>query len=369
MNVDVLNRAGAAPLTSSRLMIADGDIHPRPATPKDLYPWLAKQWQEVFETFGARPRQGWEKGSAYPKMQPSASRRDAWPPSGGGPASDLDFLRAQLLDAHNIELGIMNPLNPSGQGFQNLDLSIAFTRAINEWQVAKWAGPEPRLKASVVVPYEDAQAAAREIRHWAGNRHFAQILLLSRTAEPLGARRYWPIYEAAAEVGLPVGIHAFGYGGTPVSSSGWASYYCEEMVGHAVCAQAGLTSMVIEGVFERFPALKVISIEAGVSWAPALMWRLDAQWKKLRAETPHLKKLPSEYLRSQVWWTTQPIEEPEPRERIAEMLDWMGWDRLIFATDYPHWDFDDPAHAFPFKLDEAQRRAVFRDNARVAYGF
>ena len=79
MNVDVLNRAGAAPLTSSRLMIADGDIHPRPASPKDLYPWLAKQWQEVFETFGARPRQGWEKGSAYPKMQPSASRRDSWP--------------------------------------------------------------------------------------------------------------------------------------------------------------------------------------------------------------------------------------------------------------------------------------------------
>jgi len=368
MNVEVLNRSGAAPQASTRLMIADGDIHPRPVKASDLYPWLAKQWQEIFETFGGRARHGWEKGSPYPKMQPMASRRDTWPASGGGPASDLAMLREQLLDLHNVELGIMNPLSPSGQGFQNTDMSIAVTRAVNEWQVANWASQEPRLKASVVVPYEDGVAAAKEIRHWAGNKHFAQVLLLSRTNEPLGMRRYWPIYEAAQEAGLPVGIHAFGYGGTPISSSGWGSYYCEEMVGHAVCAQSGLTSMVMEGVFERFPNLKVISIEAGVSWAPALMWRLDAQWKKLKAETPHLNLLPSEYLRRQVWWTTQPIEEPEPREKLAEMIDFLGWDKLIFATDYPHWDFDDPQYAFPIKISEEDKRKLFRENARLVYG-
>lgn len=369
MNIEVLNRTGAAPQTSSRLMIADGDIHPRPARVSDLHPWLSKQMQEVMETFGTRARHGWEKGSPYPKMQPMASRRDAWPKTGGGPASDLTMLREQLLDLHNVELGIMNPLAPSGQGLQNTDLSIALTRAVNEWQVAAWASQEPRLKASVVVPFEDGAASAREIRHWAGNKHFAQVLLLSRTNEPLGQRRYWPIYEAAQEAGLPVGIHAFGYGGAPVTSSGWASYYGEEMIAHSMCAQAGLTSMVMEGVFERFPKLKVISIEAGVSWAPALMWRLDAQWKKLRAETPHLKLLPSEYLRRQVWWTTQPIEEPEPREKLVQMLDWLGWDRLIFATDYPHWDFDDPNHAFAFPMSEANKRALFRENARGVYGF
>jgi predicted TIM-barrel fold metal-dependent hydrolase len=368
MNVEVLNRSGAAAQASTRLMIADGDIHPRPAKASDLYPWLSKQWQEVFETFGGRARHGWEKGTPYPKMQPMASRRDAWPKTGGGPASDLEMLREQLLDLHNVEVGIMNPLSPSGQGFQNIDMSIAFTRAVNEWQVAAWAAPEPRLKASIVVPYEDGVAAAKEIRHWAGNKHFAQILLLSRTNEPLGMRRYWPVYEAAQEAGLPVGIHAFGYGGTPITSSGWGSYYCEEMVDHAVCAQAGLTSMIMEGVFERFPKLKVISIEAGVAWAPALMWRLDAQWKKLKAETPHLKLLPSEYLRRQVWWTTQPIEEPEPREKLTEMIDWLGWDKLIFATDYPHWDFDDPQYAFPMKISEENKRKLFRENARLVYG-
>ncbi len=95
---------------------------------------------------------------------------------------------------------------------------------------------------------------------------------------------------------------------------------------------------------------------------------MDRQWAKLRNEMPHLKRPPSEYLRSNVWFTTQPIEEPEPREHLAETIEWLGWDRVLFATDYPHWDFDDPAHALPIRMTEQQRRMVFRDNARAVYG-
>ncbi len=76
----------------------------------------------------------------------------------------------------------------------------------------------------MVVPYEDGAAAAREIELRAGDKNFAQVLLLSRTSEPLGHRRYWPIYEAAAAAGLPVAVHAFGYGGWPISAGGWGSY-------------------------------------------------------------------------------------------------------------------------------------------------
>ena len=116
----------------------------------------------------------------------------------------------------------------------------------------------------------------------AGDPNFAQVLLLTRTAEPLGQRRYWPIYEAAGAAGLPVGIHAFGYGGRPMTAGGWPSYYIEEMVGHAQCQQAVLTSLVFEGVFERFPKLKVVLVEAGFAWAPALAWRMDGSSRKLR---------------------------------------------------------------------------------------
>ena len=91
------------------------------------------------------------------------------------------------------------------------------------------------------------------------------------------------------------------------------------------------------------------------------------QWTKLKRELPHLKRAPSEYIRSNVWFTTQPIEEPEPRAQLAEAMEWIGWDRVLFATDYPHWDFDDPAHALPLKLTEAQKRAVFLENAKAVY--
>jgi predicted TIM-barrel fold metal-dependent hydrolase len=129
-----------------------------------------------------------------------------------------------------------------------------------------------------------------------------------------------------------------------------------------------VASLVLEGVFERFPGLKVVLIEGGVAWAAALGWRMDAQWKKLKQELPDLKRLPSEYMRSNVWFSTQPIEEPEPRAQLAEVFDWIGWDRILFASDYPHWDFDDPAHALPLKMTETQRRQVFLENARAVYG-
>jgi predicted TIM-barrel fold metal-dependent hydrolase len=372
MNVDVLNRSGIQPVTASRLAIADCDIHPRPlgagigGISKSLYPYLSQRWLDHVRDFGISYRQQWEKGSAYPKGQPQACRRDAWP-DGGMPGSDLKFMAEQHLDPNNVTLGILNPLT-SGQGAQNPDLSAAITHATNEWQKAEWTSQDSRLKGSVVIPYEDALASVKEIELRAGDPNFAQILLLSRTAEPLGQRRYWPIYQAAVDANLPIGIHAFGYGGWPVTGGGWSSYYIEEMVGHSQAQQALLISMIFEGVFERFPTLKVVLVEAGLAWGASLMWRMDRQWAKLKSETPHLKMLPSEYMKRNVWFTTQPTEEPEPRHHLAEAIEWIGWDRVLFATDYPHWDYDDPAHALPIQMDDAQRRQVFLENAKAVYG-
>jgi predicted TIM-barrel fold metal-dependent hydrolase len=365
MNVQI--RPTTVVTGGSRLAIADCDIHPAVRFETDLDPWLSQRWRDHRATFHAGRRIGMQSGPAFPKSQPNASRRDALPPEGGRHGSSLSFMQVQHLDPHNITLGVLNPLG-SGQGLSNPDLSAAICHATNEWQVAEWTGKDRRLKASVVVPYEDAAASAAEIRRWAGHPDFVQVLLLSRTAEPLGNRRYWPIYEAAAEANLPVAVHAFGYGGSPITSTGWPSHYIEEMTGHAQSSQAGLTSLVIEGVFERFPNLRMIMVEAGFAWAPSLAWRLDKAWHTLRAETPHLKLSPSEYIRRQVWWTTQPMEEPEPREHLLDTIGWIGWDRLLFATDYPHWDFDDPAQALPLKITETQRQRFFMGNARAVYG-
>ena len=373
MNVDVLNRTGAQTPNQSKLAIADCDVHPRApgvgigGVSKALYPFLSQRWREHIETIGVRYRQPWERGSAYPKGQPQAARRDSWP-NGDNPGSDVAFMAAQHLNPNNVAFGILNPLT-AGQGAQDNDLSAALTHATNEWQVAAFTSRDARLKASVVVPLEDGPAAATMIEARAGDPNFGQVLLLTRTAEPLGQRRYWPIYQAAEAVGLPVGIHAFGYGGTALTSGGWPSFYIEEMVGHAQCQQAVLTSLIFEGVFERFPKLKIVLVEGGFAWAPSLLWRMDRQFAKLHKEVPHLKRLPSEYVRSNVWFTTQPVEEPEPREHLADAIEWLGWDRVLFATDYPHWDYDDPAHALPIRMSETQKRGIFLENARKVYGF
>jgi len=162
-------------------------------------------------------------------------------------------------------------------------------------------------------------------------------------------------------------VHAFGFGGNQNTSSGWGSYYIEDMIGHSQSMQGQLISLVMEGVFERLPELKLVLIEGGFGWVPSLGWRLDRAWERLRAETPHVPRPPSEYIREQVWFTTQPMEEPENRQHALDAIDWIGWDRLLFASDYPHWDFDDPFTSAP-RMTEAQRSAFYRGNARAVFG-
>jgi uncharacterized protein len=365
MTLDVAEPQAAKPAIS-RAAIADCDIHPTPAKISDIYPYLSERWRKHAETYGLLPRHGYQKGPAYPKGQPDAARRDAYPPS-GKPGSDLGFMQAQHLDPNNVALGVLNTIAPGVGAAQNLDFGNALARAMNEWQVAEWTSKDKRLKGSIVVAYEDGPAAAAEIEHWAGHPDFVQVIVLSRTAEPLGQRRYWPILRAAAEAGLPVGVHAFGYGGYPVTGGGWPSYYIEEMVGHAQACQALLTSLVIEGAFERFPALRMVMIEAGFAWLPALAWRMDKVWKRLADETPHLRRLPSEYLRDHVWLTTQPMEEPEKRKHFRDVVEWIGPEKLLFATDYPHWDFDDPNAALPARLDDSVERGLMFENAHRLY--
>ena len=123
----------------------------------------------------------------------------------------------------------------------------------------------------------------------------------------------------------------------------------------------------MEGVFERCPDLKVVLVEAGFAWLPSLCWRMDKLWERMRDEVPHVKRPPSEYVREQVWLTTQPMEEPEVKPHLLDTVKWIGWDRLLFATDYPHWDFDHPDHVLPVRVTEEQQTKFFLQNAIDLY--
>jgi predicted TIM-barrel fold metal-dependent hydrolase len=83
---------------------------------------------------------------------------------------------------------------------------------------------------------------------------------------------------------------------------------------------------------------------------------------------PECKRPPSHYVKEHIWFTTQPVEEPERDEHLRDTLNWIGWDRIMFATDYPHWDYDDPASAFKIRMTEQERSMIYRENACSLYG-
>jgi predicted TIM-barrel fold metal-dependent hydrolase len=163
-------------------------------------------------------------------------------------------------------------------------------------------------------------------------------------------------------------MHIGGFNGYATTGSGTPSYYYEEHHAIVQTMQSCMMSFILEGALEEFPDLKIVLIEGGFAWAPALAWRMDKHWERMRNEVPHVKRPPSEYVRQHVWFTTQPIDEPDNPQHLVEVIEWLGWDRLMFSTDYPHWDFDDPLHSFKFTMTEAQKALVYRDNARTLYG-
>lgn len=347
-----------------KLAVIDCDIHNAMPNDQTLYKYLSPRWRRHHETVGLRGH----AGSYYPRAMKNAARHDAWPPSKLPPGGDLDFLRQQLLDEWDLEYGVLNCLYGVG-GELNLEFGRALAQAINDWQIAEWLNPEPRLRGSIVVPYEDGDMSAAEIERVASHPGYVQVILVVRTSAPLGHRKYWKMYEAAARHDLPIGIHFGGAGGGPITGAGWPSHYIEDHGGMPQAFYAQVMSMVTSGIFELFPNLKIVLIEGGFAWLPPLMWRLDQSWKRLKEEAPLLRRLPSEYVREHFWVTTQPMEEPPQRRYFTQLLEQLNMnDRIMFATDYPHWDFDAPDRAFPVEPPLPLKRKFMAENARALYG-
>src|SRR5262249_52269913 len=157
-----------------------------------------------------------------------------------------------LLDPLGTSFGVLNCLHV-GAGLVDAELGAALCRAVNDWQRAEWLEPEPRLRASIVLPYDDGELSAAEIDRGAGTQGFVPGLMLVPALGAVGRRPPRPIHAACERHGLPLGIHFGGYAGHPTTSSGWPSYYLEDHTGMAMAFQAQLVSLVFEGVFERFP--------------------------------------------------------------------------------------------------------------------
>jgi predicted TIM-barrel fold metal-dependent hydrolase len=345
--------------------LVDADIHHTLPSQEALRPYLSSRWQRYHERFGLRQLLETQYWVTTTHVQ--AARVDAFPPSGLPPGADLDFLREQLLDLWGISFGVLNVTEVFQFSAQRGAYGAVLTRAINEFTAEHWLEPEPRLRAAIALTADNAAAAVAEIERYAADQRFVQVLMTLRNEAPMGSRRYWPIYRAAAQAGLPVAVHVGGIAGHPPSGAGWFSYYFEMHAGHLQAFQAHMVSLVLSGVFDEIPGLSIVFVEGGFSWAVPLSWRLDRMHAALGEEVPDLRRKPSEYMRH-FWFTTQPIEEPEHPEQFHAMVASLGLaDRLLFATDYPHWDFDAPDQALPKGLSPIDRHNILAGNAHRLY--
>lgn len=335
----------------------DCDIHQRTVAPKDLYPYLSKAYQERITMFGTGVG-----GGGYPNGGDRGGRADSWPTGGGPWGSDLDLMRKQHLDHYNVEYGVL-----LGQEYRPIpslpdaDFAAALSRAYNDWMIEHWITPEPRLRGAAIIPTQDPRQAARELERIGPHPGIVGALVPNGARLPYGQRFYDPIFDACVNLDLPLVIHT---GSEGAGMNGRESYYIEKRQNRSVGYMGHLSSMIFEGLFERFPTLRVVFVEGGFIWLPAFLWHIDDDWKSLRSEVPWVKRAPSEYIFEHCRFTTQPMEQPEPRSRLLTMFEWAKAEQtLMFASDYPHFDFDSPEQALP-PLPDPLRRRIMSENAR-----
>ena len=305
----------------------DCDVHVTVPGMKALLPFMTQAWREMIVTRGT---DGLELAS-YPAGTPLACRPD-W--TGG-----LSEVQRVVLDGFGARAVILNCLH-GGQAVHSEDLARALCQAVNDWLVAEYLDLDDRLRASIVVPAQNPGYAAAEIERCAADKRFVQVQLLASNEIMLGRKYYWPIYEAAAKHGLPIGIHGGSAYRHAPTSVGWPSHYLQDYVSHTMGLEGALLSLMAEGVFNHVPDLRVVLIESGVSWLPGFLWRAIKSWRGLRGETPWFTVSPADLVRKHVRLTSQPFDAPGAVE-VSKILEHIDCDdMLLFASDFPHWHFD-----------------------------
>jgi predicted TIM-barrel fold metal-dependent hydrolase len=356
------SRIGAGAVTaqvSPAVSIVDCDVHEVLPSVEALFPHLSPAWQQHIT------RYEWKGvGQGYPYGAPAGGYRlDT--KGGDGPAgSSLEAMRAQLLDAEGVSVAILNGFFHLSSSDGWYELMVALASAYNDWQIEQWLDREPRLRGSVHVVAHDPAAAAREIDRVGEHPQVVQVFLPASVSREYGDPFYRPIFEAAVRRGLAVALH---HGEQTRTVLGYPRYFVEwhTAIPHAHMCQ--LTSLVCNGVFDQLPDLKVVILEAGCTWMPHLMWRLDQQYRELRSEVPWVRRLPSEHLRACVRMVTHPMEDISARQ-LVQVVDMVGSEEMfLFASDYPHWDYDSPHSALPSPLPEALKQAILGGNALRTY--
>ena len=346
--------------------VVDTDVHPvpRPAEFAQYIPEIARKHylnHKIGDTINY---------DAPDYAHAKAMRTDTFPADGGFPGSDPELAFKQLILGAGSDIGV---LEPGGRNHFIPEVTQGLKIAINHWLANHWLDStnnwHQRWRGSICVAVEDPHGAAREIEYWAGHEYMSQVLINAEPRPAWGDPKYDPIWRAAVRHNLPVSCHlSRGYHEElPTPPVGLPSYNHDFMVTYSMLAANQVMSLVFDGTFERFPALKIVLVEHAFTWILPLMWRMDAIWTARRSDLPDLKRKPSEYVKDHIKFTTQPLDYSEDKLELTRAMEWMEADRiLLFSSDYPHWTYDDPRWLIKH-LPDGMRDRIMHENGFDTY--
>ena len=312
-------------------------------------------------------------GLAFPS--PTYEGKGRWMtgavPVSAHPAGMHDPLaRLPDMDAEDIEIAVLfgTTINFHGASTDDWRYSEAVLRAYNDW-IAEYCSANPeRLKFVALLPAGNPEAAAREAERAVRQLGAVGLAMpVNYGGRALDHRSFDPVYAAAQQLDVPICVH----GGT--GSMRWiqtVGAHENWLITHALAFPMGLIhalgAVVMGGVLDRFPTLRIGFLEGGCGWLPFFMDRFDEHVEKIPGLVPGLQKLPSEYIKGGRLFISC-----EPEEDLAYPISKLGEDVIMYASDYAHWDCEFPnsvrAIAERDELTDTQKRKILRDNALSCY--
>ena len=276
-------------------------------------------------------------------------------------------LSRKSMDMMNLDYQVFFPNGLLFLGMHPVpEMEAELATAYNRWIVEEVLPHEPRMKAMLYLPFNSPAAAEAMVERFRGAKGVVGFLITSTRHQPVHSNSYMRLYRMLEEANIPLGFHAH---------HNWHSDYTRQLnrfismhaLSFTFSNMVHLTNWIINGLPERFPKLKVIWIESGLAWVTFLMQRLDNEYLMRVSEAPLLKKLPSDYMR-EMFYSMQPLETSNMKLLDATFDAIHADTQLLYASDWPHWDFDVPARLFdlPF-LTEQNRRNILGLNAAKVF--
>jgi predicted TIM-barrel fold metal-dependent hydrolase len=354
--------------TLAELFVLDADVHVHEDA-AELAEYADPPWDVGLREIAKVP----ERYLDLPGISPRAEYRVPFP--GGSNRRQIAASAAEMregLDAMHVDQAVLFPDHLLSLAMvRDPAFATALARAYNRWLHERWLTEERSLRGALVIAPQNPEAGAQDICRHAGEREFACVYLPASGLKILyGDEIYDPVYRAAADAGLPVVIHSVEavYPAFPFQLEQFRTSMAVHALAHPLSMVANLVSMLETAVPVRFPELKIGFMEAGTGWVPFIANRLDKEYVERRREVPLLQERPSRTMR-RFFYGTQPIEEPERRADVVALFELFdGENQAMFASDWPHHDFDHPRHVFALPFSPEARRKIMGLNAARFFG-